>query len=329
MNPQIASQYVNIPLTNYSIEKAPAGFIADALAPVLPVKFDTGIYYEYGQEDFDVSDNDVRAPGTEASIEGYSLIKHTYGPLEDHARKIKVPIEQQRNQMAPLDALQDATRKLVTRAKMYKEVDLFNQISNTAVITQNSTPTFKWDDFDNSDIANDFSAAFDQIMAGIQKDRSELSVVISYPAWTKMRHHPQIIEFFKYGNNGAPIITADMFREFLGVKEVLFANTVKNTSQEGATPVTNSYIFGKNAWVIYRDPTPSLYTVSGLYTLNLPGMNQGGQSAGVPGVNGAGPWTIYHYWSQKQKSDYVEISYYYQQFVMAPQAIYYFQNVVS
>ena len=313
MNPQIRSQYVNIPLTNYSIEKQPIGFIADTLAPVLAVDKDTGIYFEYGQEDFDVSGSDVRAPGTESSIEGYSLIQHTYGPLADHSRKIKVPVEQQRNQMAPLDALQDATRKLTTRAKMYKEADLYAKISDTSVVTNHSTPTNLWSDFANSTLALDFKAAFDSLMATIQKPRNELSVVLSYPVWSQIINHPEVIERFKYSSAG--IVTPDMFKEFLQCKEILIASGVKNTSAESVTPVTTSYIFGKDAWVMYRDPSPSLYTVSGLYTLNLPGIS--------------GPWTIYRYWSQKQRSDYVEISYYYQQFVMASQAIYYFQGAVA
>lgn len=329
MGPQIRSQYVDVPLTNYSYEVAPADLISDVLAPVLPVTKDTGIFYKYGQEDFDVSGTDVRAPGTESSIEQYSLTSSTYGPLVDHSRKMKIPVEQQRNQMDPLDAVRDATRKVVRRAKLFKEADLYSKISDTSVITQYSTPTYTWDNFDNSDIASDFSAAFDQLMKTIQKDRSQLSVVLSYPVWTKMRHHPQIIEFFKYGNNGAPIITADMFREFLGVKEVLLANAVKNTSAEGASPVTTDYIFGKDAWVMYRESSPSLYSVSGLYTLNLPGINNGGDSQPVPGVNGAGPWTVYSWYSRKVKSTFVEVSYYYLQYVMAPQAIYYFQGAVS
>lgn len=313
MNPQIRSQYVDIPLTNYSIEKAPADLLGDIIAPVLPVDKDTGIYFEYGQEDFDVSGNDVRSPGAEAGIEGYSLQQKTYGPLNDHSRKVKVPVEHQVNQMAPLDAVRDASRKLIRRAKLYKEADLVAKLTNTSVITQYAAPSVVFDNYANSSLKAAFKVAFDTLMASIQKKREELTVVISYPVWSVLVDHPEIIERFKYSQTG--IITPDMLRQFLQVKEVLIGAAVKNTSAESVTPVTNDYIWGKGIWVMYRENTPSLYSMSGLYTLNLPGV--------------AGPWTMYRYWEQKTRSDYVEVSYYYQQYVMAPQAIYYMPNCIT
>jgi hypothetical protein len=248
--PQINKQYVDVPMTNYSLELSNFNFLADTLFPVIPVKLRTGIYYEYGQEDLQVDGTDVRAPGASAGIIDYSLIQHTYGPLMDHSLKMKIPLENQENVMDPLDPFRDATRKLTRRAKLYKEVDAVKQLTGASV-TQTSTPTNKWNDYvTGSQLSHplaDLSVTFDALAAGIQKPRTELSVVMSYPVFSALINHPDVIERFKYSQ--AAIITADMMKDLFQVKEVLVGYAVKNTAADGLTP-TNNYVWGKNLWVM-------------------------------------------------------------------------------
>lgn len=315
--PQIAKQYVDIPMTNYSIELGSFNLIADTLFPNIPVQKRTGIYYEYSKDDLDVSGTDVRAPGASAEVMDYDLTTHTYGPLVDHSLKMKIPIENQENAMDPLDPFRDATRKLTRRAKMYKEADAASKLSDTSKVTQYSTPSALWSDFltggASSTPINDFSTAFDTLAKATQHPRQDLTVVLSYPVYTVLIQHPDVIERFKYSQ--AAIITPEMLANLLQVKEVLVGYAVKKTNVDGTTPDTTDYLWGKNAWVMYRETSPSLYSISGAYTLNMPQV--------------FGPYVMKRWYDTDKESDYMRISYYYQQFIMAPQAIYFFQNVVS
>ena len=310
--PQINKQYVDIPMTNYSLELKNYNLISDMLFPTIPVKLRTGIYYEYGQDDFDVSDSDVRAPGASAGVVDYDLIERTYGPLNDHSLKMKIPLENQENVMSPLDPFRDATRKLTARAKLYKEVDAAAKMSDTSKVTQYaSLASTPWSDYNSSNIMTTLTTAFDALALSIQKPRQELTVVLPYPVYSVVIQHPEVIERFKYSQ--AAIITPEMLKNLWQVKEVIVAYAVKKTSKEGQTNV-NDYVWGKNVWVMYREETPALQTVSGAYTLNMPSV--------------FGPWVMKRWYDTDKESDFMRISYYYQQYIMAPQAIYLFTNVI-
>lgn len=314
--PQIAKQFVNIPMTNYSYELGIYNFLADTLFPVIPVKLRTGIYFKYSQDDLDVSGTDVRAPGSRAQVVDYDLSELTYGPLKDHSLKMKIPTENQENVMDPLDPIKDATRKLTRRSKLYKEVDAVTQLTS-ASITQTSTPTNLWNDYQSggagSDPTKDLSAVFDTLALNIQKDRKELTLVLSYPVYSALVFHPVIKEIFKYTKT--PLVTPDMLAELFQVKEVLVGYAIKKTSADGVTPDVDNYVWGKHAWVMYHEDAPSLYSVSGAYTLNMPQIH--------------GPWVMKQWYDNDVDSDYLRISYYYQQFIMAPQAIYWLNGVIA
>lgn len=311
--PLLSKQYVDVPMTNFSLAYNQYNTIADQLFPTITVNKRTGIFFEYGKDDMDIAGNDVRAPGASAAVIDYTLKQNTYGPLVDHSLKMKIPLENQENYMDPLDPFRDASIQLTKRAKLYKEVDAFNKLSDTSVVTQNSSlASSQWSDYANSSPLSDLTTAFDTLAASIMKPRNELTVVMGYPVFSQLINHPEIIERFKYSQ--AAVITADMLRNLFQVKEVIVGYAVKKTSVEGQTDTTD-YIWGKNVWVMYIEPTPGLQTLSTGYTLNMP--------------NVFGPYVMKRWYDTDKESDMMRISYYYQQFIMAAKAVYYFSSVVA
>src|SRR3712207_3480991 len=152
LGPLQTNIYADAILTGTSVAYQNAQHISDVIFPEVQVKDRTGIYFKYGKDKFSAV-NDVRAPGTYAQVVNYSLSQATYGPLLDHSLDARIEDEISSMASAPLDPGFDATEMLTERLSVSKEVDAFNQCSNTSVITQNVTVsgTSRWDDYANSD----------------------------------------------------------------------------------------------------------------------------------------------------------------------------------
>jgi len=310
--PQVSQVYVDLPMTNVSLAYKNIAYVSEELFPVIPVPHDTGIYYEYLKSRFTADNTDVRAPGTRAQRIEYKLQKNTYGPLDDHSLEIQIPDEERKNSIQPLDPDTDATIELTEKAKLYKEVNAASKFTDTSVITQYSTPAALWNDYANSNPITDVQTAKNTVSKAVQVVPEMLDLYLSYPVYAQLINHPDIIERVKYSQLG--IVNADTLRQVFQVRSVRVMFAVKNTAKEGQT-TSLDYVWGKHAWLVYRTATPGLRQVNTGYTLNMPEI--------------AGPWVIEAWREQAEKSDYKRISYYYQQFIMAAPAIYFFNGAVA
>jgi hypothetical protein len=309
LGPLQSQIYADPILSNVSIAYQNAQHVADMVFPEVQVATRTGIYYKYGKEKF-TQKNDLRAPGTYANQVKYSLTKVTYGPLLDHSLDIKIEDEITDDAVAPLDPAFDAVETLTEMISVNKELDAYNQCSNGSVITQNVTlsGTSRWDDYANSDPIGDFVTAIDTVKKAVVKTAKELTILIGYEAFSVLRNHPQMLERIKYSERG--IITSDVLREVLGVKQVIIGESEYNTANENQT-ASMSYIWGKNAWVMYIVPSPTIRTVTFGYTLR-----KGGRQ-------------VLRFRDDRAESEFVRVKDYYQQHIMASDAAYLMTSVVN
>src|SRR5215213_11281998 len=133
LGPLDTQLYADAILSGISIQYKNAQHISDTLFPEVQVTDKTGIYWKYGRESFSAV-NDIRAPGAYAQVVPYSLTTATYGPLLDHSLDARIEDEVASVASAPLDPGFDATEMLSERLSMTKELDAYNQVSNTSVI---------------------------------------------------------------------------------------------------------------------------------------------------------------------------------------------------
>jgi hypothetical protein len=70
------------------------------------------------------------------------------------------------------------------------------------------------------------------------------------------------------------VVTTDILASLFEVDRVLVASAIKNTAVEGAT-ASFSFVQGKNAWLGYVNPSPSLMQPSAGYTFMWRGVSDG------------------------------------------------------
>lgn len=305
--PQVGQVYVDPLLSNISIAYQNDTYLADMIFPEVQVAKVSGFYFVYDKSKFVVA-NDTRTPSTRANRVDYGLTKSPYGPLVEHSLEQDIPDEIVDQAMAPLDPNIDATENVTDRILLSKEVDAFTQCSNTAVVTQNVTlsGTSQWSAYATSDPVGDVRTAVDTIKLNVLKRPNRL--VLTYPVYSVLRNHPEIIERIKYSQLG--VVTPELLSQIFDIEEVWIADAEQNTANENQTPVM-SYVWGKNAWVFFINPAPAIRKVSFGYTFRR------------------GPRMVERWDERWVKAQFVRVTDWYQQLIVAAPAAYYIQNAVA
>lgn len=110
--PNANEVHIDAALTNLSVGYRNPAFIADLLAPVVPVRKQSDKYFicDAEREAFRPSD-DRRAPGAEASEVNFALSSDNYY-CEDHALTSAIPDEERENADPVIQPAIDRTRRL-------------------------------------------------------------------------------------------------------------------------------------------------------------------------------------------------------------------------
>jgi hypothetical protein len=305
--PQIGQLYVDPLLSNISIAYNNENYLADAVFPEVQVAKISGFYFVYDKSKFVVAD-DLRAPSTRANRVDYGLTKQPYGPLVEHSLEQDIPDEVIDQAMAPLDPNIDATENVTERILLSKEVDAFKKLTDTAIITQNITLSGggQWNQYATSDPIGDVRTAIDTVKKAILLRPNRL--MLGYEVYSSLRNHPQIIERVKYSQLG--VITPELLAEIFDIEEVWIAHAEQNTANEAQAPVM-TYIWGKNAWVLYCNPVPAIRKISFGYTFRR-------------GARQVERWD-----ERAVKAQFVRVTDWYEQLIVAAPAAYYIHNAIS
>lgn len=259
MNPVIGTAKVDKILTQFSQMYRNDNYVAERILPVLTVKEKTGKFAKYGKENLRVyTDQIFRAPGTRAVNVDYSVSQGDYSCRERSLEKL-VPDEFKDNTDDPYDPMRDAVEVLLDNIWGNQENALATSMSDTAILTQNTTlsGTDQWSDFANSDPFGDIDDAIETVRQATAI-RPNL-IVLSRSVWITFKKHPDVREQMKYTSGGQLSDGAfeSFLKDFFRLDEVLIADAVKNTSDEGqADSLTD--IWGNHVWLIYRNPRPTL-----------------------------------------------------------------------
>jgi hypothetical protein len=312
MGPVQADVYVDPALTNFSIAYQDNRYIADKIFPTIPVDTPTGIYYVHDRSKFRAV-NDYRAMGTRAQSVGTKISQATYGPLIDHELETPVYWELLKLAKDPLRLEMKATSDITQMSIINKEIDAFNKCADTAVVTQTValSGNDRWDNYSTStpsDPADDVALAVDTVKRQTHKSSTDLTVIIGYEVWSKLRNHPQMLERVKYSERG--IVTTDLVAEVFNVKRVWIAEGEYNNTEVGQTD-NSAYIWGKNVWVLLIDDTAEIDSITFGLTMQMGNREIDTRS------------------DRDIKANIVRITNYYQQLVVAAHAGYLISTVVS
>ena len=318
--PTQSDVHVNAPLTSISIAfmQDQKGFVSRKVFPAVPVNKQSDRYYVYDKKQWFRSDARKRAPGTESAGSGFT-VDNTPNYFAD-VRAVHKDVDDQirANADAVINPDRDAT-EFVTRDLMLEaELDWAATFFTTGVWTGSTTggditPGTLWDAANSTPI-EDIRAE----MRAVHKKTGFMpnKMVLGPEVWDVLQDHPDFLERIKFTQTA--IVTTDLLARVLELDEILIANALQDTAQEGAADALD-YIFGKSALLAYAAPRPSLMHPSAGYTFAWTGMF---------GSNAAG-MRMSRFRIEQIKSDRVEGEAAYDHKLVAPECGAFFDGVIS
>lgn len=271
--PQPTQQNVHVDavLSNISVAYIPnqSMFIAAKAFPQVPVEHQTDKFWKYTKDDWFRDEAKRRADASESSGSGYNLSTDSYA-CDVFAHHKDIGDKTMANADKGLNLHEDATRFVTTRLLLRQELQFVTDAFGTGIwgtditgVANNPSATQRvyWSDYANSDPIEDVEDGKEAILklTGYMPN----VLIIGYQVWRKLKNHPLFVDRVKYTNSEA--LTKEIIARYLEVDEILIAQAIQNTAKEKAT-AAYSFVFGKSALLMYRNPSPGLLEPSAGYT---------------------------------------------------------------
>lgn len=258
--------YIDSYLTNISLAYHNNGYIADMIAPIVPVMKQSGLMPVYDQSHWFRDEAKIRAPGTKSQRGGFTMSDATYY-CHRYSYGHEIPDEYRDNADSVFSLDRTATEFVTDKMQMRREVSLAAEVFTTGVWGNDDaggTDFVRWDDYAGSDplvVLGDYA---DSLESGIGREPNTL--VMGKQAWLKLKWHPDLIDNIKYTQSGQ--FTTEMFASLIGIERILIGRAIYTTTPEGTAEasVTYSRIWGKKALMLYVPPSPSLLEPASMYT---------------------------------------------------------------
>lgn len=294
-------------LTNLSLAwtNPDTSFIADEVFPRVGVNRVSGTYFTWDKSNLR-AEHDERAPGTPANEIDFEMSELPFGPLVDHALKHKVTDERVRMSENALEPFKSATRILTEKSRIAKEIDAATKLAAADNGVTVSTASDRWDD-PTSDPIGMLKDGFDATKRNALRRPNTL--ILGEETVRPLLDHPDVID--RLPDNALRTASLQTIADLVGVRRVLVGDAARNSAVKGADDDID-YIWGKNAFFVYANPTPALDDMSAAYTLEL--------------TNG---YQIDRWYDNDIESTWVRIKRYYEQKITAQDAIYKLLTVVS
>lgn len=278
--------HVNIPLSNIAIAYRPEGFIADQIAPIVPVNKQSDSYYVFDIADAYRVENSYRAPGTEANRITRSLSSGTYF-AKNYSLKDHIPYEDIENADAKELMFARNSRAEYIKDKLMLDMEYRVALSVTSGTNVGSygTPVSYWTDWTNSDPIGDIVTA-----VGVVQDRMGIkpnSIVFGQTAWRNFRNHDDVLSrLFGTGTwgNSPRLASVDKVKDLLEMERVLIGGAYYSSTQEGQA-ASLAKIWDKKAVLYYAPMTPRIDKPSLLYAFRwnkIKGMDMVAEVFDVP-----------------------------------------------
>lgn len=231
-------------LTQASNKYVPQGYISEQLFANIPVVQTSGKFGAYGLDHLRIENTVTAGRGMYRRVDVSARSTQTYA-IEDHGLEDIVTKSDYRNVEEPFDAEQDKVDGLVSSLWLSKEFSLASTVTNTSIITQNTTlsGTSQYSDYDNSDPLIDFATARSAVRSGcgVAPDTASMD----WDVWNYLRFHPQILDFLGYKDNRPGGLTIDELANAMGVRRILIAEASYNSAKEGQSDVL-APVWGKD-----------------------------------------------------------------------------------
>ena len=289
----VGQVHQNVPLTNLAVLYRPleSGFIADEVAPILPVRKESDSYYVWTQGDFfatDVSDltpdkTEPRAIEFAATTAQYQTKKRELAwDISDRERanaddQLRLERVKQEGVLGRLAILRDMRVEALLQVTTTSTTVAGESLSGGLDTSMTAAKTAFWDG-----AATTYQNIFTDVVKGITKMRQNIGArpnVIVIPAQVAEGMHkssffsatagPQIV--YQTAPADAPAYNQyPLLPERLWGMRVLTPGNIKNTAVEGQT-ASYSDIWGETVRILYVTPNPDIENPSCAYTFQSRG----------------------------------------------------------
>lgn len=274
--PTQSDVHVNVPLTNLSVLYAneQTDYQADNLAPPLPSKNQTNVFFKY-TKDFWLRDAlQKRGPGAEAARVGYGITTDNFY-IDVWAAKKAIDDQVRSNTDSPLDEDEDAMMFVTTLERLRREKAFVGACMTTGVwgldVTGNtSASAYGSNTVKQWDLAS--STPLEDVAHYRQTVKTSTGVMpnvlaMGQQVWDGLKNNAEITARITGGaNNSNPaIVTKQLVAALMELDEIVVLSAVENTANEGAT-FSGSFICGKVALLMYRNQRQTIRSITAVRT---------------------------------------------------------------
>lgn len=267
----VGAMHIPQALTNMSVGYTNEDFIAELIAPVVPVEKLTDYYYVFGKEKFFPYDDSYQAGDTPGEI-GWGWTKAQF-TCTGHAVRGWYPTMAPSAADAVVDLDPETTLNVTEAIQLRKELNLKAKlIAALAPASMLAAGV----NFDNP--AFDPVAWIDEQKETIQRACGKMpnSIAMGRPAWRALRSNPNFLKHIAVGSLSLDIDPGRMIQpaqaaEKLEVKEVLVGDCMYSTAATLADTPVLQYIWDQYVLLYYKAPAPGRRIVTLASTFKFTG----------------------------------------------------------
>ena len=315
MQPTPKSAHIDSALSNVAIGYRPAMFVADRVAPYVPVKKQSDYFFKFLKGAWFRNEARMRGPGAVAARGGYPLTSDTYS-CKEYAFAHPVPIELINNADEPLRPYETAVKYAMRKILLAKEV-----IVSTACMTSGNWTTSNDVDAGWIASAGASNTFIEDILAYKETLRKLIGVypnrlLIESKTFKELKMCDDIIDRIKYtGTSGRPAdVTPQTIAQLFELDEVMVAGAIYSDAEEVVAGTDFNAVdlwevnATKGAALLYYSPTsPAIDEPAAAYCFNWKG------SAGIPDELAQSDIhrAVRTWWQEDMKSQIIEASEYF------------------
>jgi len=269
--------HIDVPLSNVAIAYQPQGFIAEDLAPIVPVTKQSDAYPVWTVADAFRTEDDYRAPKTEANVIEFSVNSDKFF-ADNYALKDSISYEDLTNADAQWLITERSWRaeSIKTKLTLNWEKRVALQCTSGSNVGSYSATASGWTDYTNATPLDDIQTGINNVLdaTGVKPNR----IVFGEYAWRHFRENTAIQNrlFGTAGaNNDGRIVKQAQVASLLEVEKILVGRAYYNTTEENQT-ASLSQLWNDNVLIYYAPMTPRKDVPSFMYSFRwngVPGMS--------------------------------------------------------
>ena len=266
--------HVDRHLTNIALNYQPGGWIAQDIAPIVPVAKRSDSFIDYTQADMFRREDASRSPGDEAKVVKFAASSNFYN-CKNWALKFRMTLEDEANRDPEYRMLNEEGKTRFLSNKLM--IDWETRVASLALVTTNVgstvTVTSAWTDATNSRPISNIMTVRNNIYLGTGYMPNRM--LFGYQAWNNFIQSDQAKNSLTNPNvtGGGFLPMADAVARYFSVDRVLIGGAIRNTADEGQAQ-TLADIWSDNVLIYYAPLQASVEFPSWMYSFrwNAPGL---------------------------------------------------------